>query len=182
MEARKGRILIDGVDISQVGLNDLRSRLAFIPQDPFIFRATLRENLDPNGIHSDFEIWKILKDVGLFEFINSSMNAGLDTEICNGGSSMSLGQRQLLCLSRAILSNARILICDEASASLDVITDELVQNALNSSLQNSTVFTIAHRLNTIENSDKLLVLNQGRVTYFGCPVGEQQMGELLLVQ
>ncbi|XP_045397975.1 ATP-binding cassette sub-family C member 10 isoform X2 [Lemur catta] len=167
LEPSSGRVLLDGVDTSQLELAELRSQLAIIPQEPFLFSGTVRENLDPQGLHEDRALWQALEQCHLSEVIVSM--GGLDAELGEGGRSLSLGQRQLLCLARALLTDAKILCIDEATASVDQKTDQLLQQTICKRFANKTVLTIAHRLNTILNSDRVLVLQMGRVVELGSP-------------
>ncbi|XP_069343923.1 ATP-binding cassette sub-family C member 10 isoform X2 [Eulemur rufifrons] len=167
LEPSSGRVLLDGVDTSQLELAELRSQLAIIPQEPFLFSGTVRENLDPRGLHEDRALWQALEQCHLSEVIVSM--GGLDAELGEGGRSLSLGQRQLLCLARALLTDAKILCIDEATASVDQKTDQLLQQTICKRFANKTVLTIAHRLNTILNSDRVLVLQMGRVVELGSP-------------
>uniref|UniRef100_A0A2K6CQY5 ATP-binding cassette sub-family C member 10 n=1 Tax=Macaca nemestrina TaxID=9545 RepID=A0A2K6CQY5_MACNE len=167
LEPSSGRVLLDGVDISQLELAQLRSQLAVIPQEPFLFSGTVRENLDPRGLHKDGALWQALEQCHLSEVITSM--GGLDGELGEGGRSLSLGQRQLLCLARALLTDAKILCIDEATASVDQKTDQLLQQTICKRFANKTVLTIAHRLNTILNSDRVLVLQAGRVVELDSP-------------
>ncbi|PNJ89192.1 ATP-binding cassette sub-family C member 10 isoform X8 [Pongo abelii] len=167
LEPSSGRVLLDGVDTSQLELAQLRSQLAIIPQEPFLFSGTVRENLDPRGLHKDRALWQALEQCHLSEVITSM--GGLDGELGEGGRSLSLGQRQLLCLARALLTDAKILCIDEATASVDQKTDQLLQQTICKRFANKTVLTIAHRLNTILNSDRVLVLQAGRVVELDSP-------------
>uniref|UniRef100_A0A8C4L0W8 ATP-binding cassette sub-family C member 10 n=1 Tax=Equus asinus asinus TaxID=83772 RepID=A0A8C4L0W8_EQUAS len=167
LEPSSGRVLLDGVDTSQLELAELRSQLAIIPQEPFLFSGTVRENLDPQGLHEDRALWQALEQCHLREVILSL--GGLDGELGEGGRSLSLGQRQLLCLARALLTDAKILCIDEATASVDQKTDQLLQQTICKRFANKTVLTIAHRLNTILNSDRVLVLQAGRVVELDSP-------------
>uniref|UniRef100_U3BSA8 ATP-binding cassette sub-family C member 10 n=1 Tax=Callithrix jacchus TaxID=9483 RepID=U3BSA8_CALJA len=167
LEPSSGRVLLDGVDTSQLELAQLRSQLAIIPQEPFLFSGTVRENLDPRGLHKDRALWQALEQCHLNEVITSM--GGLDGELGEGGRSLSLGQRQLLCLARALLADAKILCIDEATASVDQKTDQLLQQTICKNFANKTVLTIAHRLNTILNSDRVLVLQAGRVVELDSP-------------
>uniref|UniRef100_A0A8C2S0J5 ATP binding cassette subfamily C member 10 n=1 Tax=Capra hircus TaxID=9925 RepID=A0A8C2S0J5_CAPHI len=160
LEPSSGRVLLDGVDTSQLELAELRSQLAIIPQEPFLFSGTVRENLDPRGLYEDGALWQALEQCHL---------SGLDGELGEGGRRLSLGQRQLLCLARALLTDAKILCIDEATASVDQKTDQLLQQTISKRFANKTVLTIAHRLNTILNSDRVLVLHAGRVAELGSP-------------
>ncbi|KAK7815528.1 hypothetical protein U0070_005640 [Myodes glareolus] len=167
LEPSAGRVLLDGVDTSQLELAELRSQLAAIPQEPFLFSGTVRENLDPQGLHEDGALWQALEQCHLSEVIVTV--GGLDGELGERGRNLSLGQRQLLCLARALLTDAKILCIDEATASVDQKTDQLLQQTICKRFANKTVLTIAHRLNTILNSDRVLVLQAGRVVELDTP-------------
>ncbi|KAF6112505.1 ATP binding cassette subfamily C member 10 [Phyllostomus discolor] len=167
LEPSSGRVLLDGVDTSQLELAELRSQLAIIPQEPFLFSGTVRENLDPRGLYEDLALWQAVEQCHLREVITSM--GGLDGELGEGGRSLSLGQRQLLCLARALLTDAKVLCIDEATASVDQKTDQLLQQTICKRFANKTVLTIAHRLNTILNSDRVLVLQAGRVVELDSP-------------
>ncbi|XP_017473674.1 PREDICTED: multidrug resistance-associated protein 1 isoform X7 [Rhagoletis zephyria] len=168
IEAAGGRILIDGIDIATLGLHMLRSRLTIIPQDPVLFSGTLRINLDPFEVKSDDELWKALELSHLKAFVKS-LPAGLNHEISEGGENLSVGQRQLVCLARALLRKTKVLVLDEATAAVDLETDDLIQKTIRSEFKDCTVLTIAHRLNTILDSDKVIVLNKGEITEFASP-------------
>ncbi|XP_005144314.2 ATP-binding cassette sub-family C member 3 isoform X1 [Melopsittacus undulatus] len=168
LEAAKGEIKIDGVKIAEIGLHDLRSRLTIIPQDPVLFSGTLRMNLDPFNKYSDEEIWKALELSHLKRFV-SSQPSMLDYECSEGGENLSVGQRQLVCLARALLRKTRILILDEATAAIDLETDDLIQMTIRTQFEDCTVLTIAHRLNTIMDYTRVLVLDNGTVAEFDTP-------------
>ncbi|KAL3102262.1 hypothetical protein niasHS_003671 [Heterodera schachtii] len=168
VEPTGGRIFIDGVDITQLGLHDLRSRLTIIPQDPGLFSGTLRFNLDPFNHHTDAEVWEALENSHLSEFV-SNLPAKLMYSISEGGENISIGQRQLLCLARALLHPSRILVLDEATASVDMATDALIQDTIRQKFNNCTIFTIAHRLATIMDYDRVIVLHRGRIQEFDTP-------------
>ncbi|KFP80701.1 Canalicular multispecific organic anion transporter 2, partial [Apaloderma vittatum] len=168
LEAVKGEIKIDGVKISEIGLHDLRSRLTIIPQDPVLFSGTLRMNLDPFNKYSDEEIWKALELSHLKRFV-SSQPSMLDYECTEGGENLSIGQRQLVCLARALLRKTRILILDEATAAIDLETDDLIQTTIRIQFEDCTVLTIAHRLNTIMDYTRVLVLDNGTIAEFDTP-------------
>ncbi|XP_072498338.1 ATP-binding cassette sub-family C member 10 isoform X1 [Notamacropus eugenii] len=167
VEPNSGHIFLDGVDTSLLGLSDLRSQLAIIPQEPFLFSGTVRENLDPLGRYEDAALWQALEECHLSKVI--TLLGGLDGELGERGRRLSLGQRQLLCLARALLTDAKILCIDEATASVDQKTDQLLQQTIYNRFANKTVLTIAHRLNTILNSDRVLVLHAGRVAELDTP-------------
>uniref|UniRef100_A0A8C6SSY5 Uncharacterized protein n=1 Tax=Neogobius melanostomus TaxID=47308 RepID=A0A8C6SSY5_9GOBI len=168
IEAAEGRILIDGVDISSIGLHDLRGRLTIIPQDPVLFSGTLRMNLDPFDKFSDEEIWKVLELSHLKDFA-SGLEAKLQYEVSEGGENLSVGQRQLLCLARALLRKSRVLILDEATAAVDLETDDLIQKTIRKEFAHCTVLTIAHRLHTIMDSSRVMVLDAGKIVEFDSP-------------
>merc|ERR1712224_289717 len=168
LEDDGGRILIDGVNTSEIGTLALRSNLSIIPQDPVLFSNTVRYNLDPFNTASDEEIWTALRKVNLADAI-SKLTDGLSELVSEGGENFSQGQRQLLCIARSILRKPKILIMDEATASIDNTTDELIQTMIRENFANATILTIAHRLNTIMDSDRVLVLDNGRVAELDTP-------------
>ncbi|CAH1105172.1 unnamed protein product [Psylliodes chrysocephalus] len=168
IEAAKGNIFIDGVKIDELGLHTLRSRLTIIPQDAVLFSGSLRLNLDPFDAHSDQDVWRSLEHAHLKEFVEG-LSAGLNHEVTEGGDNLSVGQRQLICLARALLRKTKILILDEATAAVDLETDDLIQKTIRTEFKDSTVLTIAHRLNTIMDSDRVIVLDKGEVAEFDTP-------------
>ncbi|XP_034519018.1 canalicular multispecific organic anion transporter 1 [Ailuropoda melanoleuca] len=168
LEAAGGQIIIDGVDIASIGLHDLREKLTIIPQDPILFSGTLRMNLDPFNNHSDEEIWKALELAHLKSFV-SGLQLGLSHEVTEAGDNLSIGQRQLLCLARALLRKSKILIMDEATAAVDLETDHLIQTTIQKEFSHCTTITIAHRLHTIMDSDKIMVLDNGKIVEYGSP-------------
>uniref|UniRef100_A0A8C2YRI5 ATP-binding cassette sub-family C member 10 n=1 Tax=Chinchilla lanigera TaxID=34839 RepID=A0A8C2YRI5_CHILA len=174
VEPSAGRVLLDDVDTSQLELAELRSQLAIIPQEPFLFSGTIRENLDPRGLHEERALWQVLEQCHLSKVVASM--GGLDSKVGEGGRCLSLGQRQLLCLARALLTDAKILCIDEATASVDQKTDQLLQQTICQRFANKTVLTIAHRLNTILNSDRVLVLHAGRVVGLDSPTALRDQG------
>ncbi|KAH8862468.1 Canalicular multispecific organic anion transporter 2 [Schistosoma japonicum] len=171
LEAAEGEILIDGYDISKLGLHDLRNRLTLIPQDPVLFSGTLRFNLDPFSHYTDDAILHALELANLKSFLKetSDDNTGLDVLISEGGSNISLGQRQLVCLARALLRHTSILVLDEATAAIDMQTDNLIQATIRQEFSSCTVITIAHRLNTVLDYDRILVLEDGEVKELDSP-------------
>ncbi|XP_049538577.1 multidrug resistance-associated protein 1 isoform X2 [Anopheles darlingi] len=168
IESAGGSIIIDGQDISKLGLHALRSRLTIIPQDPVLFSGTLRINLDPFNVHTDDEIWKALEHAHLKSFVKG-LTAGISHEVTEGGENLSVGQRQLICLARALLRKTKVLILDEATAAVDLETDDLIQRTIRTEFKDCTVLTIAHRLNTILDSDKVIVLDKGQIVEFAPP-------------
>ncbi|KAI8519550.1 Multidrug resistance-associated protein 1 [Branchiostoma belcheri] len=168
IEAAGGEIVIDGVKISDIGLHDLRSRITVIPQDPVVFSGTLRVNLDPFEKHTDAEIWRALDLSHLKDFV-TGLDKQLDHQVSEGGTNLSVGQRQLVCLARALLRKSKLLVLDEATASVDPETDALIQTTIRAQFADCTVLTIAHRLNTIMDSTRILVLDGGKVAEFDTP-------------
>ncbi|XP_067091719.1 canalicular multispecific organic anion transporter 1 [Osmerus mordax] len=168
IEAAEGRIFIDGMDISTLGLHDLRSRLTIIPQDPVLFSGSLRMNLDPFESVSDEDIWRVLELSHLKDYVGA-LEEGLYHEVSEGGENLSVGQRQLLCLARALLRKSRILILDEATAAVDLETDDLIQTTIRREFSHCTVLTIAHRLHSILDSTRVMVLDAGKIVEFDSP-------------
>ncbi|KAM9726615.1 ATP-binding cassette sub-family C member 2 [Menidia menidia] len=168
IEAAEGHIFIDDIDISTIGLHDLRSRITIIPQDPVLFSGTLRMNLDPFDRFSDEDIWKSLELSHLKDYVGG-LQEGLQHEVAEGGENLSVGQRQLLCLARALLRKSRILILDEATAAVDLETDNLIQNTIRKEFSHCTVLTIAHRLHSIMDSSRVMVLDAGKIVEFDSP-------------
>uniref|UniRef100_A0A8C5GHE0 ATP-binding cassette, sub-family C (CFTR/MRP), member 2 n=1 Tax=Gouania willdenowi TaxID=441366 RepID=A0A8C5GHE0_GOUWI len=168
IEAAEGRILIDDIDISTIGLHDLRNNITIIPQDPVLFFGTLRMNLDPFDRVSDEDIWRVLELSHLKDFV-SGLKDRLQHEVAEGGENLSVGQRQLLCLARALLRKSRILILDEATAAVDLETDNLIQNTIRKEFSHCTVLTIAHRLHSIMDSSRVMVLDAGKIVEFDSP-------------
>ncbi|XP_020821464.1 LOW QUALITY PROTEIN: ATP-binding cassette sub-family C member 4 [Phascolarctos cinereus] len=164
----EGKIWIDKILTTEIGLHDLRKKMSIIPQEPVLFTGTMRKNLDPFNEHTDEELWNALKEVQLKEVIED-LPGKMDTELAEAGSNFSVGQRQLVCLARAILRKNRILIIDEATANVDPRTDELIQKTIREKFDQCTVLTIAHRLNTIIDSDKIMVLEAGRLKEYDEP-------------
>ncbi|XP_056411570.1 ATP-binding cassette sub-family C member 4 isoform X4 [Hyla sarda] len=174
----EGKIWIDRLLTSDLGLHDLRKRMSIIPQEPVLFTGTMRKNLDPFDEHTDDELWDVLEEVQLKEVIED-LPGKIETQLAESGSNFSVGQRQLVCLARAILRKNRILIIDEATANVDPRTDELIQQTIREKFADCTVLTIAHRLNTIIDSDKIMVLDSGRVKEYDEPFNLLQNKESL---
>ncbi|KAI1259517.1 P-loop containing nucleoside triphosphate hydrolase protein [Xylariaceae sp. FL1019] len=199
IEARSGSIYIDGLDISKIKLHDLRSRLAIIPQDPVLFSGTVRSNLDPFDNHTDTELFDCLARVHLISENDTSPSTpipdnnsdnkkntnifrDLASTISEGGLNLSQGQRQLLCLARAIVSRPKVMVLDEATSAVDMATDALIQRSIREEFGDSTLVVIAHRLSTIADFDRILVLSDGHVAEYGTPrelweAGEENDGE-----
>lgn len=169
IEAAEGHISIDGFKTADVGLKDLRSNLSIIPQDSQLFEGSVRENLDPASRYTDVKLWRALELSHLKDHI-SSMDGQLDAKINEGGSNLSSGQRQLLSLARALLTDSKVLVLDEATAAVDVETDQVVQQVIRKEFKDRTILTIAHRLNTILDSDRVVVLSFGEVVEFDKPL------------
>ncbi|KAG5868321.1 hypothetical protein JTB14_015233 [Gonioctena quinquepunctata] len=167
VEVSSGSISIDSVNIKGISIPALRSRMFCIPQEPFLFSGSIRENLDPLGEFGEMEMWGALRKVSLMEVIKRM--GGLEHNVDGEGSNFSGGQKQLICLARAVLHNAKILCIDEATANVDEETDRLIQHTLRTAFRNSTVITIAHRIQTILDSDRVLVLEHGQIIEFDSP-------------
>ncbi|XP_028669916.1 multidrug resistance-associated protein 1-like isoform X1 [Erpetoichthys calabaricus] len=168
LEANKGEIHIDGVNIAEIGLHELRSRITIIPQDPVLFSGSLRMNLDPFDVYSDEEIWNALELAHLKGFV-SGLSDKLNYECSEGGENLSLGQRQLVCLARALLRKTKILVLDEATAAVDLETDNLIQSTIRSQFEDCTILTIAHRLNTIMDYTRVIVMDKGHIVESDAP-------------
>ncbi len=194
LEAREGSVHIDGIDVSKISLHDLRSRIAIIPQDPVLFSGTVRSNLDAFDQHTDSELNDALQRVHLIRTTgttsrdearsgsgsdtpipaaapdtNTNPFASLSSRISEGGLNLSQGQRQLLCLARAIVSRPKIMVLDEATSAVDMATDVLIQRSIREEFQDSTLIVIAHRLSTIADFDKILVMDDGVGVEFDGP-------------
>ncbi|KAL8677756.1 MAG: hypothetical protein Q9186_005841 [Xanthomendoza sp. 1 TL-2023] len=194
LEAREGSIKIDGIDVSKINLQDLRSRLAIIPQDPVLFSGTVRSNLDAFEEHDDAELYDALErvhlirgtgnvsrgesssaagtddpDSGAFSDTNTNVFSSLSSRISEGGLNLSQGQRQLLCLARAIVSRPKIMVLDEATSAVDMKTDVLIQRSIREEFDDSTLIVIAHRLSTISDFDRILVMSDGKAVEYDTP-------------
>jgi ATP-binding cassette subfamily C (CFTR/MRP) protein 1 len=196
VELSGGHITIDGVDISTIGLHDLRSRLAIIPQDPTLFRGTVRSNLDPFGEHDDLALWSALRQADLVPTDEAqapssptapSPTAGSGTELVvpaareqsrihldsvveEDGLNFSLGQRQLMALARALVRGSQIIVCDEATSSVDMETDDKIQATMAKGFRGKTLLCIAHRLRTIIGYDRICVMDKGRIAEMASPL------------
>lgn len=159
-----GDILIDGYDSGAVKLEDLRRGISIIPQDPVLFSGTVRYNLDPFNKFSDQDLWKVLEEVEMKDNVPA-----LDFKVSEGGCNFSIGQRQLFCLARAVLRQNRILVMDEATANVDPRTDQLIQRTIRTKFADCTIITIAHRLQTVMDCDKILVLDHGNLQEYDHP-------------
>ena len=192
IECHEGDIIIDNVNIHKIGLHDLRHKITIIPQveilifflkslsflhrlynsiqkkDPIIFSGSIKMNLDPFDVYNDEELWSVLELVHLKQYVMNLENK-LEFECSESGENLSVGQRQLICLARALLRKTKILILDEATASIDYNTDELIQQTIRSEFADCTVLTIAHRLNTIMDSSRIIVLDKGKIIEFDTP-------------
>lgn len=169
LEPEEGKITIDGVDVTEVGLHTLRTKISVIPQVPTLFSGcSVRENLDIFGLHSEENLNKALVSARMSEAIKD-LPKGLDSRVSEDGTNFSVGQRQLLCLARAILNHNKILVLDEATANIDRRTDELLHEALKESFHDATIIAVAHRLDTVIESDFILVLGHAKVLEFASP-------------
>ncbi|CAA3003497.1 ABC transporter C family member 14-like, partial [Olea europaea subsp. europaea] len=168
VEPSAGKIIIDSIDISALGLHDLRSRFGIIPQEPVLFEGTVRSNIDPIGQYSDEEIWKSLERCQLKDVV-SAKPGKLDSAVVDNGDNWSVGQRQLLCLGRVMLKRSRLLFMDEATASVDSQTDGMIQKIIREDFTACTIISIAHRIPTVMDCDRVLVIDAGRAKEFDKP-------------
>jgi ABC-type multidrug transport system fused ATPase/permease subunit len=184
VELGSGTISIDGVDISTIGLHELRSKLAIIPQDPTLFKGTVRSNLDPFGDHNDLVLWNALRQSSLIPFdpsSDSTLNEAhntlptsqnritLDSPVAEEGQNFSLGQRQLLALARALVRDSKIIVIDEGTSSVDQETDKKVQSTIHHGFKGKTILSVAHRLHTVLNYDRICVMDKGEIVELGTP-------------
>eukprot|EP00055_Hartaetosiga_balthica_P014403 m.78854 g.78854 ORF g.78854 m.78854 type:complete len:1517 (-) comp8586_c0_seq3:145-4695(-) len=168
LEAAEGAITIDGIDLSSIGLYDVRSRITIMPQDPVLFSGTVRRNLDPLELYADDKLWDALEVCHLKKKV-AELEGKLDHEVSEGGDNFSVGERQLICLARAVLRKTKVLVLDEATAAVDLETDDLIQTTIRTVFKECTILTIAHRLNTILDSDRVMVLSMGELKEFDTP-------------
>ncbi|XP_057963712.1 ABC transporter C family member 4 isoform X2 [Malania oleifera] len=168
VEPSGGKVIIDGIDISILGLHDLRSRFGIIPQEPVLFEGTVRSNIDPIGLYSDDEIWKSLERCQLKDVVASKPDK-LDSLVVDNGDNWSVGQRQLLCLGRVMLKHSKLLFMDEATASVDSQTDAVIQKVIREDFAARTIISIAHRIPTVMDSDRVLVIDAGKAREFDKP-------------
>ncbi|XP_056005289.1 ATP-binding cassette sub-family C member 5-like [Ostrea edulis] len=168
VELESGSIKIDNLDISTLGLQDLRSKLSIIPQDPVLFIGTIRYNLDPFGEYNDAALWSAIEKCHIKETI-TSLEHQLDSQVIENGENFSVGERQLICLARALLRHSKILMLDEATAAIDTETDALVQTTIKEAFSDCTMLIIAHRLNTVLSCSRILVMEEGKVVEFDTP-------------
>ncbi|KAL9237368.1 hypothetical protein vseg_011925 [Gypsophila vaccaria] len=169
VEPTQGKIIVDGIDISLIGLHDLRSRFGIIPQDPTLFNGTVRFNLDPLCQHTDEELWEVLGKCQLHESVRERTQ-GLDSSVLEDGSNWSMGQRQLFCLGRALLRRSRVLVLDEATASVDNATDMILQKTIRTEFADCTVITVAHRIPTVMDCSKVLAISDGKLVEYDEPM------------
>ncbi|RDX68620.1 ABC transporter C family member 3, partial [Mucuna pruriens] len=168
VEPAAGQVMIDSINISSIGLHDLRSRLSIIPQDPTMFEGTVRNNLDPLEEYTDEQIWEALDKCQLGDEVRKK-EGKLDSSVSENGENWSMGQRQLVCLGRVLLKKSKVLVLDEATASVDTATDNLIQQTLKQHFSDSTVIIIAHRITSVVDSDMVLLLSQGLIEEYDTP-------------
>ena len=168
VELSGGSILVDGTDISTVGLHELRSQISIIPQDPVLFSGPLRRTLDPFDEYTDVDVWNVLEKVQLKDKV-SELEGQLQFAVSDAGSNFSVGEKQLFCLARALVRNNKVLMLDEATSNVDMLTDSVIQRIIRTHFRDATVLTIAHRLNTIIDADSIIVMGNGRVKECGTP-------------
>lgn len=166
VESNEGKIYIDDVDISQIGLELLRQSLTIIPQEPILLEGNIRDNIDPSKLYTDSEILNILEEVGLRDFM---IGKSLEYKIEENGSNISVGEKQLICIARALLKKTKIILMDEATANIDYRTESILKRNINDDTKDCTVLTIAHRIKTVINYDRILVLKDGEIEEFDTP-------------
>jgi len=182
VELSGGSISIDGINIAKVGLHDLRSRLAIIPQDPTLFKGTIRSNLDPFNEHTDLELWSALRQSDLIDADavlddkTTHSRIHLDGIVEEEGLNFSLGQRQLMALARALVRGSQIIVCDEATSSVDMETDQKIQKTIATGFKGKTLLCIAHRLKTIIGYDRICVMDQGTIAELDAPITLWEQG------
>ncbi|KAI5443870.1 Multidrug resistance-associated protein 7, variant 3, partial [Lathyrus oleraceus] len=181
VEPAEGKIVVDGIDISSIGLHDLRSRFGIIPQDPTLFNGTVRFNLDTLSQHTDQEIWEVLRKCQLREVVQGKKE-GLNSSVVEDGSNWSMGQRQLFCLGRALLRRSRILVLDEATASIDNSTDLIVQKTIRVEFADCTVITVAHRIPTVMDCTMVLAISDGKLAEYDEPMSLMKREESMFRQ
>ena len=175
IEAFEGKIEIDGFNIHDVPLKKLRRSISIVPQEPFLLEGTLKTNLDPLNLYTESEIDEVLKNVKLYEMLEhdiankDTIFNGINTEIKEYGNNLSFGCRQLLCVARAILRKSKVIILDEATSSVDQKTEDIITNAVDSMFKDSTVITIAHRINTVKSCDRVIIMDEGEIIEVGNP-------------
>lgn len=172
LEAQSGTIRIDGVDLSQIKLHDVRSRLDIIPQAPTLFSGSLRSNLDPSSRYTDAELFRYLRLVNLVPGTFDD----LSSPISGGGLNLSQGQRQLVCLARALIRRSKVMVLDEATSSVDKATDSLIQRAIRERTDDCTLLVVAHRLRTVADFDRILVLSDGKAVEYDTPKNLWNLG------
>lgn len=168
IEPVSGNIEVDGENLTVLGLHDCRSKLTILPQDPVLFSGSLRMNIDPLNQFKDEQIWSAIEHAHLKSFV-LSLPSGLEFECGEGGGNISAGQKQLVCLARSLLQKTKILILDEATAAVDLETDDLIQRTIREEFRDCTVLTIAHRINTVLDYDRIIVLDKGCVMEYDTP-------------